>query len=58
MENREKVESTIEIRDKDKLGSRITNGDHDILLGTREENQFGSESNVRPSGRKTMGVRE
>ena len=49
----------IEIRDKDKLiEARITNGDHDILLGTREGKSIRfSESNVRPSGRKTMGVK-
>lgn len=49
----------IEIRDKDKLiEARITNGDHDVLLGTREGKSIRfSESNVRPSGRKTMGVK-
>ena len=49
----------IEIRDKDKLiEARITNGDHDILLGTREGKSIRfSESNIRPSGRKTMGVK-
>ena len=49
----------IEIRDKDKLiEARITNGEHDILLGTREGKSIRfSESNIRPSGRKTMGVK-
>jgi DNA gyrase subunit A len=49
----------IEIRDGDKLiEARITNGEHDILLGTYEGKSIRfSESNIRPSGRKTMGVR-
>ena len=49
----------IEIRDKDKLiEARITNGEHDILVGTREGKSIRfSENNVRASGRKTMGVR-
>ncbi len=49
----------IEIRDGDKLiEARITNGEHDILLGTYEGKSIRfSEANVRPSGRKTMGVK-
>ena len=49
----------IEIRDGDKLiEARITNGEHDILLGTYEGKSIRfSEGNVRPSGRKTMGVK-
>ena len=49
----------IEIRDDDQLiEARITNGEHDILLGTLEGKSIRfSETNVRASGRKTMGVR-
>ena len=49
----------IQIRDGDKLiEARITNGEHDILLGTHEGKSIRfSEGNVRPSGRKTMGVK-
>jgi len=49
----------IEIRDGDKLiEARITNGEHDILLGTYEGKSIRfSENNIRPSGRKTMGVK-
>ena len=49
----------IEIREDDQLiEARITNGEHDILLGTHEGKSIRfSETNVRPSGRKTMGVR-
>ncbi len=49
----------IEIRDNDKLiEAKITNGEHDILLGTYEGKSIRfSENNIRPSGRKTMGVR-
>ncbi len=49
----------IEIREGDKLiEARITNGEHDILLGTRAGKSIRfSESNIRPSGRKTMGVK-
>jgi len=45
--------------DFDKLiEARITNGDHDILVGTSEGKSIRfSETNVRSSGRKTMGVR-
>ncbi|MFQ6611684.1 MAG: DNA gyrase subunit A [Fidelibacterota bacterium] len=49
----------IEIRPGDNLiEARITNGDHDILLGTREGKSIRfSEKDIRPSGRKTMGVK-
>ena len=49
----------IEIRENDQLiEARVTNGEHDILLGTREGKSIRfSETNVRASGRKTMGVR-
>jgi len=49
----------IDIREKDKLiEARITNGEHDILLGTHEGKSIRfSENNIRPSGRKTMGVK-
>jgi DNA gyrase subunit A len=48
----------IEVRDGDQLiEARITNGEHDILLGTSDGKSIRfSESNIRPSGRKTMGV--
>ena len=49
----------IEIREDDQLiEARITNGEHDILIGTRGGKSIRfSENNVRASGRKTMGVR-
>ena len=49
----------IDIRENDKLiEARITNGEHDILLGTSEGKSIRfSENNIRPSGRKTMGVK-
>lgn len=49
----------IDIRDGDKLiEARITNGEHDILLGTREGKSIRfPENNIRASGRKTMGVK-
>ena len=49
----------IEVRDGDQLiEARITNGEHDILLGTSEGKSIRfSESDIRPSGRKTMGVK-
>jgi len=49
----------IEIRDDDQLiEARITNGEHDILLGTSDGKSIRfSESDIRPSGRKTMGVK-
>ena len=48
----------IEIREGDTLiEARITNGENDILLGTREGKSIRfSEKNIRPTGRKTMGV--
>lgn len=49
----------IEIREGDRLiEARITNGENDILLGTRDGKSIRfSEKNIRPSGRKTMGVK-
>ena len=49
----------IEIREGDTLiEARITNGENDILLGTREGKSIRfSEKNIRPTGRKTMGVK-
>ncbi len=49
----------IDIRENDKLiDARITDGENDILLGTLEGKSIRfSEQNIRPSGRKTMGVR-
>ena len=49
----------IEIRNGDKLiEARISNGEHDILLGTSEGKSIRfSENDIRPSGRKTMGVK-
>lgn len=49
----------IDIRDDDELiDARVTDGDNDILLGTKEGKSIRfSEQNIRPSGRKTMGVR-
>ncbi|NQV36833.1 MAG: DNA gyrase subunit A [Candidatus Marinimicrobia bacterium] len=49
----------IEIREKDRLiEARITDGDNDILLGTRDGKSIRfSEKDIRPSGRKTMGVK-
>ena len=49
----------IEIREGDKLiEARITNGEHDILLGTYDGKSIRfSENDIRPSGRKTMGVK-
>ena len=49
----------IEIREDDQLiEARITNGEHDILLGTHEGKSIRfSENDIRPSGRKTMGVK-
>ena len=48
----------IQIREGDELiEARITNGEYDILLGTHEGKSIRfSEKNIRPSGRKTMGV--
>lgn len=49
----------IDIRENDKLiEAKITDGKNDILLGTHEGKSIRfSEENIRPSGRKTMGVR-
>ena len=49
----------IEVREDDQLiEARITNGEHDILLGTNDGKSIRfSESDIRPSGRKTMGVK-
>ena len=49
----------IEIREGDKLiQARVSNGENDILLGTHEGKSIRfSESDVRASGRKTMGVK-
>ena len=49
----------IDIREKDKLiEAKITDGENDILLGTREGKSIRfSEGNIRASGRKTMGVK-
>lgn len=49
----------IDIREGDQLiEARITNGEHDILLGTHDGKSIRfSESDIRPSGRKTMGVK-
>jgi len=48
----------IEIREGDTLiEARVTNGENDILLGTREGKSIRfSEKNIRSTGRKTMGV--
>lgn len=48
----------IEVREGDELiEARITNGEHDILLGTSDGKSIRfSENDIRPSGRKTMGV--
>lgn len=49
----------IEVREGDELiEARITNGEHDILLGTSDGKSIRfSENDIRPSGRKTMGVK-
>ena len=49
----------IEIRDDDRLiEARITDGENDILIGTREGKSIRfSERDIRSTGRKTMGVR-
>ena len=40
------------------IEARISNGEHDILLGTSEGKSIRfSENDIRPSGRKTMGVK-
>jgi len=49
----------IDVRENDKLiEAKITDGSNDVLLGTREGKSIRfREEDVRPSGRKTMGVR-
>jgi len=49
----------IDIREGDRLiEAKITDGENDILLGTKEGKSIRfSEKNVRPTGRKTMGVK-
>ncbi len=49
----------IEIKDGDELiESKITTGDEDIILGTRNGKSIRfNENNIRPTGRKTMGVK-
>jgi len=49
----------IDIRKDDYLiDAQITNGENDIILGTRNGMSIRfSETNIRPTGRKTMGVK-
>jgi DNA gyrase subunit A len=49
----------IDIRDDDYLiDAQITNGENDIILGTHNGMSIRfSETNIRPTGRKTMGVK-
>ncbi len=49
----------IDIRKDDHLiDAQITNGENDIILGTRNGMSIRfSETNIRPTGRKTMGVK-
>jgi DNA gyrase subunit A len=49
----------IDIREGDRLiEAKITDGENDILLGTKEGKSIRfSEKDVRPTGRKTMGVK-
>lgn len=49
----------IDIRDDDSLiDAQITNGENDIILGTSNGMSIRfSETNIRPTGRKTMGVK-
>lgn len=49
----------IQIREGDELiEAKITNGEHDIILGTLEGKSIRfNENNARPMGRKTMGVK-
>ncbi|MCH7762226.1 MAG: DNA gyrase subunit A [Candidatus Marinimicrobia bacterium] len=49
----------IDVREGDKLiEAKISDGENDILLGTKEGKSIRfSENNVRPTGRKTMGVK-
>ena len=49
----------VEIREGDKLiEARVSTGENDILIGTRDGKSIRfSEQQIRPSGRKTMGVK-
>ena len=49
----------IEIREADELiEAKVTNGEHDIILGTRQGKSIRfKETDARPMGRKTMGVK-
>ncbi len=49
----------IEIREGDELiEAKVTNGEHDIILGTRHGKSIRfNENDARPMGRKTMGVK-
>jgi len=49
----------IDIREDDRLiEAKITDGENDVLLGTMEGKSIRfSEKNIRPTGRKTMGVK-
>jgi len=49
----------VEIKDGDSLiEARVSTGDNDILLGTKNGKSIRfSEEQIRPSGRKTMGVK-
>jgi DNA gyrase subunit A len=49
----------IEIREGDELiEAKVTNGEHDIVLGTRQGKSIRfKETDARPMGRKTMGVK-
>jgi DNA gyrase subunit A len=49
----------IDIREDDHLiDAQITNGENDIILGTKNGMSIRfSETNIRPTGRKTMGVK-
>lgn len=49
----------IDIRENDHLiDAQITSGENDIILGTRNGMSIRfSETNIRPTGRKTMGVK-
>jgi len=49
----------IEIREADELiEAKVTNGEHDIILGTRQGKSIRfKETDSRPMGRKTMGVK-
>ena len=49
----------IDIREGDELiEAKVTNGEHDIILGTRNGKSIRfNENDARPMGRKTMGVK-